>query len=77
MRETKGHSTLHTNNFFIGILLSRWPNLLIRLVLASIFIYAGSIKLMDPKAFSRIISHYDILPEPLLPVVAIGLPAIE
>ena len=32
---------------------------------------------MDPKAFARTISHYGLLPESLLPVVAIGLPAIE
>ncbi len=46
-------------------------------MLAVIFIYAGSLKLMDPKAFARIISQYDLLPEFLLPVVAIGLPIIE
>jgi uncharacterized membrane protein YphA (DoxX/SURF4 family) len=49
----------------------------VRVAMAMIFLYAGSLKLVDPKAFARVISHYDILPEPLLPVVAIGLPAIE
>ncbi len=55
----------------------RWFYLFVRLAIALMFIYAGSLKLVDPKAFARIISHYDLLPEPLLPVVAIGLPAIE
>ncbi|OPY72505.1 MAG: Methylamine utilization protein MauE [Syntrophorhabdus sp. PtaU1.Bin002] len=68
---------LQIKGFFRGMLLSRWPYLFVRIVLAAIFIYAGSLKLVDPKAFARIISHYGLLPEPLLPVVAIGLPIAE
>jgi uncharacterized membrane protein YphA (DoxX/SURF4 family) len=51
--------------------------LAIRLVIGGIFIYAGFTKLIDPKAFARAISQYDLVPEILLPVVAIGLPALE
>jgi uncharacterized membrane protein YphA (DoxX/SURF4 family) len=69
--------TKTAKGFLFTILLSRWPYLLVRVALAAIFIYAGSLKLMDPKAFARTISHYGLVPEPLLPVVAIGLPAIE
>jgi uncharacterized membrane protein YphA (DoxX/SURF4 family) len=65
------------NRIILGILLSNWLCFSVRIVLALIFIYAGSLKLMDPKAFARIISQYGLLPEPLLPVVAIGLPAAE
>jgi hypothetical protein len=32
---------------------------------------------MDPKAFARTIDAYQIVPEPLLPVVAVGLPLLE
>ncbi len=63
--------------FVLEIFGSRWPYLIVRVALAVMFIYAGSLKLMDPKAFARTISHFDLIPEPLLPVVAIGLPAIE
>ena len=59
---------------FIG---SRWLSLFVRIILGSVFIYAGFIKLIDPKAFARVISLYDIVPENLLPFIAIGLPAIE
>lgn len=51
--------------------------LFVRLALGLLFIYAGAVKLGDPKAFARTISHFGLLPEPLLPVVAIGLPALE
>jgi uncharacterized membrane protein YphA (DoxX/SURF4 family) len=51
--------------------------LLVRIALALLFIYAGSVKLMDPKAFARLLSHYDLVPEALLPLVAVGLPTIE
>jgi uncharacterized membrane protein YphA (DoxX/SURF4 family) len=56
---------------------SRWPDLLIRGILAFLFIYGGGLKLMDPKAFAATLSLYDLIPEMLLPVVAVGLPALE
>ncbi len=56
---------------------SPWPALIIRLILGSVFIYAGFAKIIDPKAFAKVISHYDIIPEILLAPVAIGLPVIE
>lgn len=59
------------------VLLSPWLYLLVRVALAAVFIYAGTLKLIDPKTFARTISRYDLVPEPLLPVVAVGLPAIE
>lgn len=49
----------------------------IQISLGLVFLYAGLTKLWDPKAFARIISQYDLLPEPFLPVAAIGLPVLE
>ena len=54
-----------------------WLYHLLRLSLACIFIYAGFIKLLDPRAFAHAIAQYDLLPEGLLPMVAVGLPALE
>ncbi|MFZ5448700.1 MAG: DoxX family protein [Thermodesulfobacteriota bacterium] len=54
-----------------------WLYHFLRLALAGIFIFAGVIKLFDPKAFARAIAQYDLVPEGLLPLVAIGLPALE
>lgn len=59
--------------FFI----SPWPYRIIRICLAIIFIYAGVAKLIDPKAFARTISSYDLIPGSFLPFVAIGLPILE
>jgi uncharacterized membrane protein YphA (DoxX/SURF4 family) len=50
---------------------------LVRLGLGIIFIYAGVVKLSAPKAFARIISQYNLIPDSLLPFAAIGLPALE
>jgi hypothetical protein len=50
---------------------------LLRLGLGGLFVYAGFIKLMDPKAFAHSLAQFDLLPEPLLPLVAVGLPGIE
>jgi uncharacterized membrane protein YphA (DoxX/SURF4 family) len=49
----------------------------VRLGLALLFVYGGAVKLIDPKAFARIISAYRLVPEPLLPFVAVGLPTLE
>jgi uncharacterized membrane protein YphA (DoxX/SURF4 family) len=48
-----------------------------RVVLGTVFVYAGFIKLIDPKAFAVSISQYDIVPQILLAPAAIGLPALE
>lgn len=68
---------MDTGRILKKIAVSPWLYFAIRLSLGLIFVYAGFIKLLDPKAFAKIISHYDIAPEGLLPVIAIGLPAIE
>jgi uncharacterized membrane protein YphA (DoxX/SURF4 family) len=62
---------------FKKIIVSPWVNLLLRFVIGGVFVYAGFIKLMDPKAFARVISQYDLIPELLLAPVAIGLPLFE
>lgn len=46
-------------------------------LLGSLFIYSGAVKLMDVKGFARMISLYDLVPDPLLAPVAIGLPLFE
>jgi uncharacterized membrane protein YphA (DoxX/SURF4 family) len=56
---------------------SRWADRIIRWGLALVFLYAGTVKLMDPKAFARSISQYGLAPDFLLPVLAIGLPLLE
>jgi uncharacterized membrane protein YphA (DoxX/SURF4 family) len=49
----------------------------LRLALAGVFIYAGLIKLLEPRAFAHVIAQYDLVPEGLLPAMAIGLPVLE
>ena len=48
-----------------------------RWVLGLIFIYAGTIKLLEPKVFAVLIDAYGIVPYPLLMPVALILPASE
>ena len=50
---------------------------IIRILLAILFLYGGAVKLMDPRAFARIISSYNLVPEVLLPFAAVGLPLLE
>ncbi len=59
------------------VLQSSWLNYFVRFSIGSVFLYAGVVKLMDPKAFARVISQYDLMPESLLAPVAIGLPLLE
>ena len=60
-----------------GAVALTWLYHFLRLGLACIFIYAGFIKLLDPRAFAHAIAQYDLIPETLLPLVAVGLPALE
>jgi uncharacterized membrane protein YphA (DoxX/SURF4 family) len=60
-----------------SIFFSLWSYRLVRFCLGLVFVFAGSVKLMDPASFAGIISVYEIVPESLLPFVAFGLPALE
>ena len=50
---------------------------LLRWSLGGIFIFAGSIKLLEPKTFAVLIEAYGFVPESLLLPVAFTLPALE
>ena len=45
--------------------------------LGAVFVIVGLAKLLNPKAFAGALSTHDIIPEPFLPLVAIGLPVTE
>jgi uncharacterized membrane protein YphA (DoxX/SURF4 family) len=60
-----------------GLLGNEWTYRVIRLGLALLFLYGGLTKLADPKAFARVISDYNLVPEGMLAIVAIGLPLLE
>ena len=48
-----------------------------RLFIGGLFLYAGATKLADTAGFSQVIAAYRILPDPLVPCAALGLPAFE
>ncbi len=60
-----------------AFLTDRRLSLAVRCVIGAVFIYAGVIKLTDPKAFARTIASYDLAPESWLPFIAVGLPVLE
>ena len=54
-----------------------WLYHLLRIGLGCLFVYAGFIKLLDPKAFAHSLAQFDLVPDPVLPLLAVGLPALE
>ena len=60
-----------------NILFNKWLVLFIRLMLASIFVVSGILKIIEPMAFSDAISSYKILPISLSNLFAIILPWVE
>jgi uncharacterized membrane protein YphA (DoxX/SURF4 family) len=66
-----------TRNLFQKGLVHPWAYRIVRLALAVLFIYGGVTKLFAPKAFAATISTYNLVPEVLLPLLAVGLPLIE
>jgi len=59
------------------LLYSPWVYPISRLVIGLLFIWAGGVKLVEPKVFARNLSQYGLVPEPLLIPTAIGLPLVE
>ena len=59
------------------ILFSLWPYRIVRMSLGMLFFIVGVAKLLDPKAFAKALSMYEIVPEKVLPIVAVGLPLTE
>jgi hypothetical protein len=59
------------------LLSSPWVYPISRLVIGLLFIWAGGVKLVEPKVFARNLSQYGLVPEPLLIPTAIGLPLVE
>jgi len=56
---------------------SRHLSLVLRFVLGTVFIYAGTVKIIDPYAFSEAISNYDFFHPFLVNPIAVMLPWIE
>jgi len=49
----------------------------LRWLLGGAFLWAGTVKLAAPKAFARSLDAFGLVPEPLLPLVAVALPVVE
>ncbi|MBN2345914.1 MAG: DoxX family membrane protein [Candidatus Aminicenantes bacterium] len=65
------------NDSLVRILASRPVQVLCRLVLGGIFIYASLDKITHPRVFAGIIANYGILPEWLVTLPALVLPWLE
>jgi uncharacterized membrane protein YphA (DoxX/SURF4 family) len=61
----------------LKILFSLWPYRIIRIALGIVFVSSGIPKLFDPKAFAKAVSMYEVVPEQVLPLVAIVVPITE
>lgn len=70
-------SLLRFRDVLKRVLGNPWIYRIVRMALAALFLYGGVVKLFDPKAFAATISAYDLVPEALLPIVAVGLPLVE
>jgi uncharacterized membrane protein YphA (DoxX/SURF4 family) len=54
-----------------------WTGLVVRLVLAAVFVWAAWSKLGDPRTFVRAVRAYDATPEWLSKGIGYGLPVLE
>lgn len=52
-------------------------DLLMRLTLGGLFIYAGIRKVIDPAEFANAIAGFKVAPELLINLIALGLPIVE
>jgi putative oxidoreductase len=56
---------------------ARWLEIVVRVVLGAVFIYAGSVKIMAPEPLADSIASFAILPGALVVPLALGLPPFE
>ncbi len=54
-----------------------WVQLVLRLFIGGLFIYVGMEKIRDPQAFADSISTFQVLPNPMINLLALGLPPFE
>lgn len=54
-----------------------WGYRVLRWGLALVFLYAGVLKLADPRSFALVIEAYGLVPDGLLMPLAVALPALE
>jgi uncharacterized membrane protein YphA (DoxX/SURF4 family) len=60
-----------------GEKLVRWTVCLIQIVLAAVFVFAGTVKAADPNAFAEEIMRYQLVPWPMAVMLALWLPFLE
>jgi len=54
-----------------------WSYRLVRVILATIFLWSGLTKLIDPASFAVIMEAFGLIPESLTMQAAVGLPILE
>lgn len=57
--------------------MASWIGLLARLVVGTVWVVAGALKLPDPAASVRAVRAYELLPEAVVPTVGHLLPVVE
>jgi uncharacterized membrane protein YphA (DoxX/SURF4 family) len=50
---------------------------LFRVIIGSVFIFSGVVKLANVKGFAKMIAQYNLVPDQLLAPVSVGLPVLE
>lgn len=59
------------------LLSNRWFLLILRLLLGGMLLYAGSIKVGNSQSFADSIATFQMLPYPMINLLALGLPVFE
>jgi putative oxidoreductase len=52
-------------------------NIIVRLIVGGVFVYAGAVKIYDPATFATDVSNYRVLPHETVNLFAITLPWVE
>lgn len=59
------------------ILSNKWIVLTLRMIVGAVFIYAGATKIIHPDRFADSIATFQLLPDYLIGILALGLPPFE
>ena len=61
----------------MGLLSNKYFQILLRLIIGGLFVYASLNKLFNQEAFAKAIYNYKLLPSEVVNILAIVLPYIE
>jgi uncharacterized membrane protein YphA (DoxX/SURF4 family) len=72
-----GSKTAAGRKIMKSLIFNHWTQLVFRLILGAVFLYAGFLKFQEPQRFADSIAGFQMLPDSLINLMGLSLPVFE